>query len=136
MSAPLIRRCAILALVAILAIGNSAGMQVVAWMSMIVDRVQTESIGEAIVSTLQGVRPCALCKIAKVLAAHEAMAWTHQSPGKAPQQQHLSPAMKWIIDEHWVAPIAGEAHQAQIWPLSRHLADSLAIEPPTPPPRA
>ena len=104
MSAPLIRRCAILALVAILAIGNSAGMQVVAWMSMIVDRVQTESIGEAIASTLQGVRPCALCKIAKVLAAHEAMAWTHQSPGKAPQQQHLSPAMKWIIDEHWVAP--------------------------------
>ena len=91
MSAPLIRRCAILALVAILAIGNSAGMQVVAWMSMIVDRVQTESIGEAIASTLQGVRPCALCKIAKVLAAHEAMAWTHQSPGKAPQQQHLSP---------------------------------------------
>jgi hypothetical protein len=132
----LIRRCGILALVAILAIGNSAGIQAIAWVSMIVSRVQTVTVGEAIASTLNGSRPCALCKIAKGLATAEDSALLNHSAGKVPLKQHPSPAMKWTMDEPWMMPADPLAEQTVMWPTLRQLANSHSSAPPTPPPRA
>jgi hypothetical protein len=135
-SSILIRRCGVLALVAILAIGNSAGIQAIAWVSMIVSRVQTETVGEAIASTLNGSRPCALCKIAKRLATAEDSALLGHFAGKAPLKQHPSPAMKWTMDEPWMLSVNVAAEQTVMWPTLCQVALSHSSAPPTPPPRA
>lgn len=60
-----------LALVLVLTLGHSAGMQVVAWASMLVSRVATESVSQAVLSTFDGSAPCDLCIIASALGDAE-----------------------------------------------------------------
>lgn len=136
MNSSILRRFGILALVAILAIGNSAGIQAIAWMSMIASRVQTETVGEAITSTLDGSQPCALCTIAKGLATAEDSALLNHAGGKGPLKQHPSPALKWTMDEPWTMAVDPLAEQTVMWQTVCQLALSHSSAPPVPPPRA
>ncbi len=133
---PVMCRCGILALVLILAVGNSAGIQAIAWVSMIVDRAQTESVGEAITSTFSGTKPCALCKVAKALASAETDALPNHATGKAPQKQHVPPMLKWTMDEPWQSTNGSDGDQGIRWPTLYRVAFSYVSTPPTPPPLA
>ncbi len=125
-----------LAIALLLAIGHSAGVQAIAWMGMFIERVQTESVCRAVVSVLDGTRPCQLCDAAKALAAVEAATLPDGDAGKAPAKQHPAPTMVGTIDEPWRVPAAGAAGEAPAWPSPARLANGHAGEPPVPPPRA
>jgi len=129
-------RCGIIALVLLLAVGHSAGIQAFAWMTMIVDRAQTVSISEAISSTLNGIKPCPLCKAAKAFAWAEAGALPAHAPGKAPQKSQMPVADKWMVEDAWMMHVNVASSDACYWSHPQHQALSYSSAPPTPPPRA
>lgn len=61
------RRALSLLLVLILAGGHVACLQVVAWAGMFANRVQTQTVAEALASTVDGSAPCAMCRMVKDL---------------------------------------------------------------------
>jgi hypothetical protein len=131
-------RCGILAIALLLAVGHSAGMQTIAWIGMFAERVEAQSIPDAITATLDGSRPCALCNMAKDLAAIEA----NNANSLAGTGGHKAPVtvapladQKWLIEEPQSKAVASTAHVVLIWPKATALADGFASEPPTPPPR-
>lgn len=64
----MMRRALILVLSLLLVGGHTAGLQVVAWSSMFAARVQTaRNVGEAFISTIDGSKPCRLCKVVQQL---------------------------------------------------------------------
>ena len=51
--------------------GHTAGLQLVAWSGMFVDRLATAPTAmQALVSTVDGTRPCALCRVVADLQDH------------------------------------------------------------------
>ena len=68
----LLRRCTALALMVMLVGGHVAGLQLVAWCSMFVARVASApTVCSAVVSTLDGSAPCALCRVVVAMRAHD-----------------------------------------------------------------
>jgi hypothetical protein len=129
-----VRRCGALAIAVLLVVGHAAGMQAIAWMGMFIERVQTQSVGDAIVSTFDGSRPCGLCQAAQAFAAAEAHA--DQDPGKAPAKQDPAPALKWMVESPYQAPTGDGPGRPLAAPLCRMPAAGCCRQPPTPPPRA
>jgi hypothetical protein len=133
-------RCSALAIVLLLTIGHSAGMQTIAWVGMFIDRVQTHSVGDALISILDGSHPCSLCRIARSLAAVEVDAGISSTGGKgavkAPLKLAPPPPQLWLIDEPGSPPLADRRAQECHWSNTDTLADGYASEPPTPPPRS
>jgi len=133
------RRCSALAIVLLLAIGHSAGMQTIAWVGMFIDRVQTHSVGDALISILDGSRPCPLCKFAHSLAAVEADGVIGCADGKgalkAPLKLAPSSPQLWLIAVPGTLPCADSASGRWHWSTADRLAVGYASEPPTPPPR-
>jgi len=66
--------------------GHAAGIQIIAWVSMFVDRVQTETADQALANTFDGEHPCCLCHIAKALADTDSTALAGKAPSKTPEQ--------------------------------------------------
>jgi hypothetical protein len=131
------RRCSALAIVILLTIGHSAGMQSIAWVGMFIDRVQTHSIGDALISIIDGSRPCPLCKIARSLAVVEADGVISSGMGdlKAPLKLAPPSPQLWLIAAPILPPLADSTSQGWSWSTTDTLADGYASEPPTPPPR-
>ena len=132
------RRCSALAIVMLLTIGHSAGMQSIAWIGMFIDRVQTHSIGDALISIIDGSRPCPLCKIARSLAVVEAdgvISSGGKGALKAPLKLAPPSPQLWLIAAPGMPPLADGTSQGWYWSNTDMLADGYASEPPTPPPR-
>ncbi len=129
-------RCSALAIVLLMTIGHSAGMQSIAWVSMFIDRVQTHSAGAALISILDGSRPCSLCKVARSLAAVEAVGViAGKGMVKAPLKLAPPAPQLWLIEAPGLPALAGSSGEGWSWSTSDMLADGFASEPPTPPPR-
>ncbi len=135
------RHCA-LALVLLLTVGHSAGLQTIAWVGMFLEGVQTHRVLAALGSILDGAHPCALCKVARSLASAEAEADAAGAGAagtdahKAPLKSAPSTPQLWLIAELLPLPAAAVAASARLLaPLAAPPA-GYAGEPPTPPPRA
>lgn len=52
--------------------GHTAGLQLVAWSGMFIDRMSTApTVMQALISTVDGTRPCALCRAVVDLQDHD-----------------------------------------------------------------
>jgi hypothetical protein len=130
------RRCGALAIVLLLTIGHSAGMQTIAWIGMFADRIQTQSVGDAMTSIFDGAHPCALCTIARSLASIDAHGVLGDQTGKTPLKAPPASHDTWLIDDPCVLPTAGGSSRFRHRTAADALASSASSEPPTPPPRA
>lgn len=112
--------------------GHTAGLQVVAWSTMFAARVQTtENIGQALVATLDGSKPCRLCVVVQELEQDA------DAPGGAPD--HTLKAIKKLTASEpqmvLVVMHAGEFH-AVPQPALATLKPRLSVDVELPPPRS
>ena len=100
-----------------------AALQSVAWTTMLVDNLRTQSLTEAVQHTFDGKHPCCLCKaIAAGRKSEQKKEFT------APMQKLEFPPVK--DDFVLIAP-----SWFQLLPQANTYADSLTQKPPTTPPR-
>lgn len=132
-------RTAALALIAVLVIGHSAGLQAVAWIGMFIQRLPSQTISEALVSTLDGAHPCRLCSVANQLALAEgdglsgkSVATPDKAPGKTSIQEH-GPDFSCALDSLHLE--TGCCSGWVRWPTLISRTDSHVPEPQIPPPR-
>ena len=104
--------------------GHWAVLQTVAWVGMVIENVETESLPTALQKTFSGENPCALCQVVK----HGVNEEKKQSSGKTlvKLEAVLAPALQ--------VPPPRVAEWTQALPASPLAVRSLA--PPTPPPLA
>ena len=119
-----IRTTTVLALVLTLGL-HWALLQTVAWTGMIIAYSQEDSFSTAISKTFDGQHPCPMCKALKQGRAEE----------KKQDQQKSDNRLKleFALPEDNRIFIASEARTAL--PTFTPFAQSLFVEPPTPPPR-
>jgi hypothetical protein len=60
-----------LLLALVLSLGPGTGLQVVAWVGMVIDRAPAEGFGSAVVSVLTGERPCRVCSVVRSLEVQD-----------------------------------------------------------------
>ena len=70
----------VLLLAVLLISGHTAGLQVVAWIGMTVERAQTMPFAEALRSSLDGSQPCGICRAVVDLAGEAPQAPTVVQP--------------------------------------------------------
>lgn len=100
-----------------------AVLQSVAWTTMLTNNLRTQSLTEAVTHTFDGKHPCCLCKtIAAAKKSGKKTEFTLQI-----QKIEFPPAPENIV---LAAP-----SRFQVLPLTDGSAESLAVRPPTPPPR-
>lgn len=100
-----------------------AVLQSVAWTAMIADNLRTHSMGEAVTCTFDGKHPCCLCKaIAAGKKSEKKNEFTLQL-----KKLEFPPSPASLV---LVAP-----SQFRFLPAANTFAESLAFQPPTPPPR-
>ena len=135
-------RCACLTVVLLLALGHSGGVQVVGWIGMFASRVQSASVGDALASTFDGKKPCAMCRAAKALAAAEAGEAGEKTPSLPDQPGKKAPDKKpsgSSLHIHLAELCELSLNQSLGWSLAQYLRCDLpfgfATEPPVPPPR-
>ena len=105
--------------------GHAAGLQLVAWSGMLLTRVQSMPVAQAVVSTFDGSDPCRICRVVDVLQGDHAPA--------APKVDHPAPHL--ALAEAVVQPEADRVPAVipAIGVLSPPL--SRCADVPTPPPR-
>jgi len=114
--------CVILALVAATN-AHWAVLQSVAWTTMLADNLCTHSVAEAVTHTFDGRHPCCLCKaIAAGKKSEKKSEFTLQT-----QKFEYPPSQKNFI-------LAAPSH-FRLLPQVNTFAESVALRPPTPPPR-
>jgi hypothetical protein len=67
--------------------GHAAGLQLVAWSGMLLSRVQTMPVAQALQTTFDGSAPCRICRAVDVLQTTQAPAvpkLDHPAPHLAP----------------------------------------------------
>jgi hypothetical protein len=122
------RACAIL-LACLLLSGHAAGLQLLAWASMFAARVGTApSISAALVSTVDGSDPCALCHAAADLAVDQDPATKPDPAGKLGKKPDGGQVRVVELPANLVVRAGHSWPQAMAEPLS-HIPD---IEPPPP----
>jgi hypothetical protein len=100
-----------------------AALQTVAWTSMLANNLRTSSLAEAMARTFDGRHPCALCRaIAAGKKSERKSEFTLQL-----KRLEFPPAAETIV---LMAP-----SRFVLLPLANAFAESLAFQPPTPPPR-
>jgi len=111
--------------------GHTAGLQLIAWAGMLVSRVQTSSVEQAVRSTFDGSDPCHLCLAVSALKAAEGQADTDKAPAKPIKKDVTPELMPGLLLSMPVAAIAP--------PLRRALSDgdipmsaTVALDPPPP----
>jgi hypothetical protein len=133
---PPLLRCAVLLLVALLAIGHAAGVQLIAWTCMFASRLPTTTVGQALSSTLDGSRPCGLCVVAESLATQEQAAPGTGNAGKQPiKTVKTAKTPDWHLGEALLAPplMEGDAELVRAAPAAA--MEGHERQPPCPPPR-
>ena len=100
-----------------------AALQTVAWTTMLADNLRHDSIADAVSKTFDGEHPCPLCRA--IAAAKKA----------EKKSAAISSALKMefppAADNLNLFPPA----RFELMPQQNSLADSLALQPPVPPPR-
>ena len=100
-----------------------AVLQSVAWTTMLANNLRTQSLTEAVTHTFDGKHPCCLCK---------AIAATKKS-GKKTEFTLQIPKIEFPPSPE--NPVLAAPSRLQRLPLTDSSAESLAVRPPTPPPR-
>ena len=122
------RACAII-LACLLLSGHAAGLQLLAWASMFAARVGTApSVSAALVSTVDGSDPCALCHAAADLATDQDPATKPDAAGKLGKKPDGGQIGGVYVPVSVVVFAANPRPQAAVKPVS-HIPD---IEPPPP----
>lgn len=99
-------------------------LQTVAWTTMLANNLQSCSIHDAVVKTFDGNHPCPLCKaIAAAKKSEQKKEFTAQL-----QKLEFPPAKEKLV---LIAPT-----RFQLLPQANSFAESLILEPLTPPPRS
>ena len=134
---PLLRIGALL-LVALLAIGHAAGVQLIAWTCMFASRLPTASVQEALTSTLDGSRPCGLCVVAKSLATQEEAApGAGNAAGKQPiKTLKIVKSPDWHLGEALLPPPVAGSDVEMVRAAAHAVMAGHELQPPCPPPRA
>ena len=104
--------------------GHWAVLQSVAWVKMVIDYSQNDSLPVAIEKTFDGKHPCAICL-------------TIEGAEKQQKQQEAAqpaPEIKGVLAP--VVQVAGPTFVLVEWPLLTESAVPLVHTPPVPPPRA
>ena len=122
MFARLGKLCVIVALVATTG-AYWAVLQSVAWTAMFADNLRTGSLTEAVSHTFDGRHPCALCK---AIAAGKKSEKKSDFTLELKKLEFPPAAEKCVL----FAP-----SRFELLPLANVFAESLAFEPPSPPPR-
>ncbi len=128
-------RCTCLAVVLLLALGHSGGVQVIGWIGMFASRVQSASVGDALASTFDGKKPCAMCRAAKALAAAEAGEKTPALPDKPGKKTPASSNLHIHLAELCELSLNQSLGWSLVQCLRCDLPFGFATEPPVPPPR-
>jgi hypothetical protein len=125
------RRWAAIALTLLLGLilsGGSLGfLQVVAWAGMIVSRAHSEPVAEAILTTVDGKHPCAICRFLQ----------GNHLPDPLIVPNKLELTKQAIVDGDHGAWYVGCAGVVSVLPLydRRIVLDGVSEQPPLPPPR-
>lgn len=123
----MLARCGKLLVVLMLVLTTGAhwaALQTVAWATMLAGNLCTESVSKAVSNTFDGAHPCPLCK---AIAAAKKSQKKSEAVSSAPKLEFPLVAERMIL-----FPPA----RFEILPLQNSFADSLALKPPVPPPRA
>lgn len=100
-----------------------AVLQSVAWTTMLANNLRTQSLAEAVTHTFDGRHPCCLCKT--IAAAKRS--------GKKTEFILQIPKIEFPpLPDNMVLAAPS---RFQLLPLTNSSAESLAVRPPTPPPR-
>jgi hypothetical protein len=100
-----------------------AVLQSIAWTTMFADNLRTGSLVEAVAHTFDGKHPCALCK---VVTAGKKSEKKSDFTLQLKKLEFPPAAEKFVL----VAP-----SRFELLPLANAFAESLAFQPPNPPPR-
>ena len=119
-------RWIVLLLAVVLVSGHAAGLQLIAWTGMAIERAQTMSVVDAVRSTFDGSRPCTICKAVDALTA---AAEKPQAPTSVQAKPDLAPAVELLVRLPEIEPVALTVIDFQR-PLRSWCADV-----PTPPPQ-
>ena len=119
-------------LLLLLASGQTATLQLVAWSGMLVSRVGDEGLGGAISSTFSGERPCALCCAIREDDGED------RAPGPQPQRKAASDAGKdkaplWTAS--WPT-LPALSQRLPVRPARQSPLSGLTPTPEPPPPRS
>ena len=98
-------------------------LQTVAWATMLVNNLRTQSVIEAMTHTFDGKHPCCLCK---AIAAAKKSEKKNEFALELKKMEFPPAPENFAI----IAP-----SQFQLLPQADTFADSLTQKPPTPPPR-
>lgn len=98
-------------------------LQTVAWATMLMNNLHTQSMIEAMTHTFDGKHPCCLCK---AIAAAKKSEKKNESALELKKMEFPPARENFAL----IAPL-----QFQLLPQAHTFADSLAQKPPTPPPR-
>jgi hypothetical protein len=129
-------RCAAVLMALALVTGHAAGIQLIAWMGMFADRVQSQPVADAFASTFDGRHPCCLCHVARELGdAGQATAGGRNAPKVPDQVLVKKPEMNRAEACGIVVAVAPGA--PLVWPRDEcGFLPHRDPEPATPPPRA
>lgn len=108
-----------LLLAVVLVSGHAAGLQLVAWTGMAMERAQTMPVVDAIYSALDGSRPCVICTAVDALIAGTEKP---QTPSPLVAKTDLAPAVDLLLTLPVVEPVALIAADA-VRPLRSWCAD-------------
>jgi hypothetical protein len=98
-------------------------LQTVAWTTMLANNLRSQPLSEAVAHTFDGKHPCPLCK---------AIAAGKKSEKK---NEFTAPTPKLEFPPAKENPVLIAPSNFHLLPLANSFSDSLAQEPPTPPPR-
>lgn len=115
-----------LLLAVVLVSGHAAGLQLIAWTGMAIERAQTMSVVDAVCSALDGSRPCTICTAVDALTASTDKP---QAPTSVVVKPDLAPAVELLFRLPAIEPVA-LAFVESVRPLPSWRADV-----PTPPPQ-
>lgn len=115
-----------LVLAVVLVSGHAAGLQLIAWTGMAIERAQTMSVMDAVCSALDGSRPCTICTAVDVLTASTDKP---QAPSSIVVKPDLAPAVDLLFRLPAIEPVA-LSFVDSMRPLPSWRADV-----PTPPPQ-
>ena len=100
-----------------------AALQTFAWSAMLANHLRTESVGESVAQTFDGLHPCCLCKA--IAAAKQA-----EKKGEA-----VAPLLKFEFPLYGETVILTPPARFAQMQFGNSFAASLSSKPPLPPPR-
>ncbi|GDY11136.1 hypothetical protein LBMAG53_00130 [Planctomycetota bacterium] len=124
--------CCAVVLAILLVIGQSAGLQLMAWTGMVISRANTQGLSHAMATTFDGRHPCGVCVLAEALRTKNLVVQDGK-PGKPDQKNTVKVqlAMPAVWDGESVG--AGAMCRVAFWPARTWTEQSRPIPDPPPP---